>query len=196
MLFLVWMTNAYNFMDGIDGLAAVQAVTVGAGGALVHSLAVAAPSWQLPLLAAAASLGFLAWNFPRARIFMGDVGSGFLGLLFALVALQAAMVQSALFWAWLVLLGVFVVDATATLLRRVLAGERIFEAHRTHAYQRAARRLGSHVPVTLAVAVINTVWLLPIACLVALERVQAIAGLGVAYLPLLLAWLWSWRRWA
>ena len=90
-------------------------------------------------------------------------------------------------WAWLVLLGVFVVDATFTLVRRVMRGERFYEAHRSHAYQHAARRLGSHKAVTIAVAAINILWLLPIALLIAAGRIAGIYGFLVAYVPLL--WL-------
>src|SRR5690606_23524336 len=94
-----------------------------------------------------------------------------------------------LFWAWLVLLGVFIVDATYTLLRRLLRGEKVYEAHRSHAYQIASRRLGRHLPVTLVVLLINVLWLLPIAIWIIQSGVDGILGLLIAYAPLvLLAW--------
>jgi Fuc2NAc and GlcNAc transferase len=105
----------------------------------------------------------------------------------AALSLRAGAAAPELLWAWLILLGVFIVDATMTLGRRSLRGERIYEAHRTHAYQRAALRVGNHRPVTFAVASINVVWLLPIALLVASGIVDGTIGLAVAYTPLVLA---------
>jgi Fuc2NAc and GlcNAc transferase len=120
---------------------------------------------------------------------MGDAGSGFLGMVLGVMLLQAAWVSADLFWAWLILLGVFVVDATLTLVRRLLGGERVHEAHRSHAYQHAARRYGGHLPVTLGAALLNLCWLLPIALWVVLGGLDGLAGLMLAYTPLLgLAW--------
>lgn len=117
---------------------------------------------------------------------MGDGGSGFLGLMLGALSLFAGLTQPQLLWSWLILLGVFVVDASFTLARRLLTGMRVFEAHRTHAYQYAARRFGAHLPVTAAVAVINLVWLLPLALVVALEKLDGALGLLMAYLPILI----------
>lgn len=187
-LYIVWLLNLYNFMDGIDGLAGIEAITVCCGGALMTWLiAPESNAWVLPLLLATAVLGFLSWNFPPAKIFMGDAGSGFLGLMLALLSVQAAAVEPRLFWIWLILLGVFIVDATVTLCRRVARGEKFYEAHRSHAYQHASRLFGRHRPVTLAIGAINLFWLLPIASLVALDSLDGITALLVAYLPLFLA---------
>jgi Fuc2NAc and GlcNAc transferase len=187
---LVWLLNLYNFMDGIDGIAAVEAICVCLGGALLYGLlGHQALAWT-PLALGLAALGFLYWNFPPARIFMGDAGSGFLGLILGALALQAAWVASELLWAWLILLGVFVVDATWTLLHRLLRRERVYEAHRSHAYQFASRRYRRHLPVTLAVALLNLLWLLPLAVGVALGYLDGAVGLLLAYSPL--AWL-AWR---
>lgn len=186
-VYIVWLLNLYNFMDGIDGLAGIEAVTVCCGGALMAWL-VAPDStvWMLPAVLAVAALGFLCWNFPPARIFMGDAGSGFLGIMLALLSVQAAAVAPRLLWGWLILLGVFAVDATVTLCRRVIRGEKFYEAHRSHAYQYASRTLGSHRSVTLAVCAINVFWLGPVAGLVAVEKLDGSLGMIVAYLPLLL----------
>jgi Fuc2NAc and GlcNAc transferase len=186
-LYLVWLLNLYNFMDGIDGLAGIEALIVGAGGTAVYWLAGLPTTGDggLPVLLAAATLGFLVWNLPPARIFMGDAGSGFLGLMLGTLSLQAAVTRPVLLWCWLVLLGVFIVDATVTLIRRLLRGERVHEAHRSHAYQHASRELGGHRPVTLAVAAINVFWLLPWALAIASGRIEGVVGLGVAYIPLL-----------
>jgi len=187
-LYLVWLLNLYNFMDGIDGLAGVEAVTVCCSAALWIGLVVPdSNAWLLPVLLAAAALGFLVWNFPPARIFMGDAGSSFLGIMLALLSLQSAWLAPRLLWVWLILLGVFIVDASVTLCRRVVRGEKFYQAHRNHAYQYASRCLGAHRPVTLAVCAINMLWLTPVAGLVALEIVDGLVGFIVAYLPLV--WL-------
>ena len=186
-IFLVWVLNLYNFMDGIDGIAGIEAVTVAIGGAFLWWLTTTSDEALVPLLLAAASAGFLAWNFPPARIFMGDVGSGFLGLELAVFAVWSAHEGVRLFWCWVILLGVFIVDSTITLIRRVLRGERFYEAHRSHAYQYAARHFGQHRLVALSVGVINVAWLLPVATLVALEAIDGVIGVLVAYAPLV--WL-------
>src|SRR5207247_5455610 len=99
-----------NFMDGIDGIAAVECITVSFGGVLLYVLgAPGSLQWLVPLMLASACLGFLVWNWPPAKIFMGDVGSGFIGLMLAALSLQAARLSPRLFWSWIILLGIFVV---------------------------------------------------------------------------------------
>jgi len=186
VVFLVWLLNLYNFMDGIDGIASLEAISVCIGAALCGWLAGSGQLIWLPLLLGMATTGFLVWNFPPARIFMGDAGSGFLGLMLGGLAVQAAAVNPELIWSWLILLGVFVVDATFTLVHRLLRGERVYEAHRSHAYQRASRRYKSHLRVTLAVVAINLLWLLPLAALASLGKVSGLLALIVAYAPLVL----------
>ena len=185
-LMLVWLLNLYNFMDGIDGIASIEAITVCVGGALLYALIGIPMLAAAPLLLAACVGGFLVWNFPPARIFMGDAGSGFLGLILGGMTLQAAWATPQLLWSWLILLGVFIVDATFTLLRRLLRGDRVYEAHRSHAYQYASRHYGAHLPVTLAVLAINVLWLLPWACIVALGYVDGLLALLISWLPLVL----------
>ncbi|MBH3428785.1 MraY family glycosyltransferase [Pseudomonas alkylphenolica] len=183
-LYLVWLLNLYNFMDGIDGIASVEAITACLGACLLYWIAGATSLVILPLLLAMAVAGFLFWNFPPARIFMGDAGSGFLGIILGALSLQAAWVSSELFWCWLILLGVFIVDATFTLLRRLARGDRVYEAHRSHAYQFASRQHGKHLPVTLMVAALNIFWLLPISLCVVLLKLDGVLGLLIAYIPL------------
>jgi Fuc2NAc and GlcNAc transferase len=182
--YLVWLLNLYNFMDGIDGIASAEAICVCLGAALVYVVAGAAGQAGLLLALAAAVAGFLYWNFPPARIFMGDAGSGFLGIILGLLSLQAAWISSQLLWAWIILLGVFVVDATVTLIRRLVRGDKVYEAHRSHAYQFAARKYGKHLPVTSAVVAINVFWLLPIALCVVEFGLDGALGVVVAYVPL------------
>lgn len=185
-IYLVWILNLYNFMDGIDGIASVEALCVCLGACLLYWISgVPALIWG-PLILAMAVLGFLYWNFPPARIFMGDAGSGFLGVALGVLSLQAAWQSSQLFWAWLILLGVFIVDATFTLLRRLIRGDKVYEAHRSHAYQFASRQFGKHLPVTLTVGAINLFWLLPVAYCVACLGLDGALGLIVAYIPLVI----------
>ena len=184
LVYLVWLLNLYNFMDGIDGIAGMEAICVCLGGVMLYVLVGRYELALMPTVLALASAGFLFWNFPPARIFMGDAGSGYLGLLLGLFSLQAAWVAQELFWSWLILLGVFIVDASVTLLRRLLQGARVYEAHRSHAYQHAARQLGRHLPVTLAVVVINLCWLLPLS-LWAARGGDGFFILLLAYAPLI-----------
>ncbi|WP_053146571.1 glycosyltransferase family 4 protein [Pseudomonas sp. P97.38] len=183
-IYLVWLLNLYNFMDGIDGIASVEAVLACVGASVLYVLSGFTDLIWPPLILAAAVLGFLFWNFPPAKIFMGDAGSGFLGIALGIMSLQAAWASPALFWAWLILLGVFIVDATVTLIRRFLRGDKVYEAHRSHAYQFASRRYGRHRPVTLAVAAINVLWLFPLAWCVVMLKLDGLTGLLLAYVPL------------
>lgn len=185
VLLMAWSINLFNFMDGIDGIASIESVTVGVSGALLWALTCSSSSWVVAALLACSTAGFLFWNFPPARIFMGDAGSGFLGLMVAALALWAGSERPVLFWSWLILYGCFMADATITLVRRVTRGERFHVAHRSHAYQYASRRLGSHRTVTLAVGAINVLWLLPIAALVAFAQLDGLIGAAIAYLPLI-----------
>ncbi|MBB3815618.1 UDP-N-acetylmuramyl pentapeptide phosphotransferase/UDP-N-acetylglucosamine-1-phosphate transferase [Xanthomonas arboricola] len=140
----VVLINVWNFMDGINGLASSQAAL-----AALAFAAVVPGAWAWAGLAVAAScLGFLPFNFPQARIFLGDGGSGALGyVLAALLALTVASGQVSWWISWLPLTA-FLVDAGFTLLSRMLDGQRWWEPHAQHLYQRLARRLEAHVPVT------------------------------------------------
>lgn len=184
-VYLVWLLNLYNFMDGIDGIASVEAISACLGASVIYWYLGHFELSVVPMLLAISVAGFLYWNFPPARIFMGDAGSGFLGISLGVLSLQAAWTAPQFLWCWLILLGVFIVDATWTLIRRMLRGERVYEAHRSHAYQFASRHYGRHLPVTLAVAAINLFWLLPLAFLVATGWIEGAVGLIIAYIPLL-----------
>ena len=248
----VWWINLYNFMDGIDGLAASQALFMLLGAVLLRSLgfvsalgtvpdtapphcSVHGPAGQLfaadgllaclhlenlmtdpfsaaSLIVAAAVAGFLMWNWAPARIFMGDAGSLFLGNVILILATLEAMVwlgetQQQLARhvnpagvahvihgvppaSWLILGALFITDASVTLMRRILSGQRPGDPHRSHVYQRLARRFGSHARVTLVYCLINVLWLLPLAALARLLPGAGTSMVLLAYVPLvLLAWL-------
>ena len=185
VLFLVWLLNLYNFMDGINGIASVEAITTTASMAILYYLLNTSLNSDLLWLLAACVFGFLLWNFPKAKIFMGDACSGFLGLTLGILALIALKENLALFCAWIICLGVFVVDATYTLIKRVLNGHKMYDAHRSHSYQILSRKWGSHTPVTLAVAAINLFWLFPVAYITVTQQwVYPEIAVLIAYLPL------------
>lgn len=166
---MVWLINLYNFMDGIDGIAGVEAVTAGLGGAVLLAWGGAPGLAMMSALLAAACGGFLRWNWSPAKIFMGDIGSGLLGYCFAVLALAGENSGSLPVLVWLLLLGVFMMDATFTLMRRVMRGERWYTAHRGHAYQRLVQLGYPHYRVSLGVAGLNLLLLLPAALLSALR---------------------------
>lgn len=195
----VWWINLFNFMDGIDGIAGMQAVFMLLAGAVMAVWtvpeAVHSPIWMWMLCVAAATVGFLLLNWPPAKIFMGDVGSTWLAFMvfaLALLSVQAGWLSYAV---WLVLGAVFVTDATVTLLTRMLRGERWYEAHCSHAYQRLSRRWqgdrkAGHRSVTLLAAAINGLWLMTWAWACVQWPTGAVAFVIAAYLPLVLAALW------
>ncbi|WP_456407163.1 MraY family glycosyltransferase [Thiolapillus sp.] len=144
VLYALWMTNLYNFMDGMDGFAAGMAIV---GFTLMAWLGWQAGSGTFTLAAGvvtAASAGFLVFNFPPARIFMGDAGSPVLGFLAAAFSLWADRDGLFPLWVSVLIFSPFIVDATYTLLRRLLAGKRVWQAHREHIYQRLVQQGWSH----------------------------------------------------
>jgi Fuc2NAc and GlcNAc transferase len=178
-------TNLFNFMDGIDGIAASQAIFMSVAGAAINEAAGGAPGLTAAMLClGAAAAGFLVWNWPPARLFMGDVGSGFLGFAIALLAFEQSRSAGTPIAVWGILGGVFLVDASTTLLRRIARGDRWLEPHRTHAYQHLARNWGGHLPVTLAAGAINLAWLLPWAWFAAFHPAKSVFCVTVALVPL------------
>jgi len=186
----LWFINLFNFMDGIDGIAAVEAASIAGGAALVAT--VGGMTDGTPVLGAAlagAALGFLAWNWQPAKLFLGDVGSVPLGFLLGWMLLSLAAHGH---WAAaLILPGYFLADASWTLARRALRGERVWRAHREHVYQRAVQAGASHAQVSAAVAVAN---LALVACAVAsvgdvLRQVAAV-GVALAVVGTLMWYLW------
>jgi len=146
VLWIVGLTNAYNFMDGIDGIAGGQAVVAGGAWALLGMTAQQPLVAGVGLLIAGSSAGFLMHNWQPARIFMGDVGSAFLGFLFASLAVMA-WPDVKLAAAGVLVVWPFIADAAFTFVRRAMRRERVMEAHRSHIYQRLNQRGLSHAAV-------------------------------------------------
>lgn len=187
-VWIVGLTNAYNFMDGIDGLAGGQAVVAGFGWSILGALTGHPLVSVLGLLLAASSLGFLGHNWPPARIFMGDVGSTFLGYTFAVLPLMFGLSGEGQYSIWAPLVGIvlvwpFVFDAAFTLCRRVRNGENILVAHRSHFYQRLVTANCSHVYVDLLYIALAVAGLVVAVAWLAGQTVEA--ALGVFLLPLL-----------
>jgi len=188
VLYLVWLLNLFNFMDGTDGIAAIEAIFVCIAGAILNYHVLSDINFSAPsIILATSTFGFLLYNWAPAKIFMGDIGSGYLGIAIGGLSLVATKQQHELLWVWIILLAVFVSDATVTLIRRLLRKQKPHVAHRSHAYQHLAIRFNSHSKVALIVLSINVVWLLPIAFLVANKQLAGTTGVVVAYIPLLLA---------
>lgn len=183
---MLWLVNLYNFMDGIDGIAATQCLLACAAAALL--------SWQqggheyalFCLLLAASQLGFLVWNWPPARLFMGDAGSIPTGFLLAGLALEGVVSGRLGLAAWLVLLAPFITDASWTLLWRMATGQPFTQPHRLHAYQRLSRHWGSHLRVDLLLAAVFVLVLSPLAWMTEIYPEYAVLLVILAYVPLLL----------
>ena len=139
VLWVVWMANLYNFMDGMDGLAASQAIIAGITLSIWFYQADAYAISLLCIVLSSATYGFLLWNWAPAKIFMGDVGSITLGGLFASLAIVGVSYFDMSFISFVILFSVFIFDATITLLRRAINKEKLWLAHRSHFYQRAAQ---------------------------------------------------------
>jgi Fuc2NAc and GlcNAc transferase len=184
-LFLLWMTNLYNFMDGINGIAGFEAVFVLLSYAVVVFVfndRILAPAWFVLI---GAILGFLFWNFPVGRVFMGDVGSTFLGFLFGVLVVYETLAGFG-GAPILILLAYFIADASYTLIYRMLDRQPWLQAHNLHAYQKLARRWQSHPKVVVFIGAINVFWLFPLALFAVQNRELSHVLLFLAYLPLIL----------
>ncbi len=157
ILSILWLINLYNFLDGIDGYAGSEAIVVSFGAYLIYQD-------KLFIVLAMACLGFLLFNFPlkdRASIFMGDVGSTFLGFVFGVIALYHYQTPSDLI-IWFVLLGLFIFDATLTLFLRFKNGEKLSNAHKKHLFQRVVQSGFSHQKTVLLAMGLNILFLMPL----------------------------------
>jgi Fuc2NAc and GlcNAc transferase len=185
-LIMLWALNLFNFMDGIDGIAAIQTVLACCGAALLSWLTIGESDYaSFCLLLAAAHAGFLIWNWPPAKLFMGDAGSVPTGFLLAALALLGGMQGAIEPLCWLILLAAFITDATWTLLWRICTGQTFTQPHRLHAYQRLSRYWGSHIKVDVVLILINLLWLFPLALLLQLWPHHYLILVILAYLPLL-----------
>lgn len=182
VVFFTWHVNAFNFMDGLDGLAATQALVVAWGmGVVGYYLPVASPvlPWVCALLVAAL-LPLWVLNWPPARVFMGDSGAVSVGLALTLIAVLAWREDLTLFAVWWILMAPFLTDTSATLLIRLMQGKAPHVAHREHAYQRLAQRTGSALQVNVALLVMHLLWQVPLVF-------WTLASADVLWMPVILA---------
>jgi UDP-N-acetylmuramyl pentapeptide phosphotransferase/UDP-N-acetylglucosamine-1-phosphate transferase len=189
-----WSINLHNFMDGIDGLLAQQAIFVGAGLAVLAWAAAQPALAMAAAVLAASALGFWWFNRPPARIFMGDVGSGSVGLLIFAFSMMLWRVEHALLWPALILSSAFVVDASLTLLTRMWRGRRWYTAHREHLYQWMVRRGGTHARTGAAYMGWNLLVAAPLAWLAWSHLRMALPITITVYLGAAVAWLALKRR--
>lgn len=183
VLSLLWLQNLYNFMDGIDGIAGIESVFVFGGAFLISNSADSIS--HLYLVIVGTVVGFLYYNWPSAKLFMGDAGSGFLGLLVGTFILYSELS----IWTWLILLCGFLVDASLTISFRVMRGHQIYQAHSQHAYQHMNRWLGTKKTLAFTM-LISVFWLFPIAWISSLFPGKGIFLLVLASLPLIIMdWL-------
>lgn len=184
-LWVVWMVNSYNFMDGIDGLAGLQAVIAGLGWLMLGWIMNMPVIYLFGGVIASSSLGFLVHNWNPARIFMGDVGSAFLGFTFAALPLMARtsverspdlLPIAAVLFVWF-----FIFDSLVTIIRRALRGEKIWVAHREHLFQRLVSAGFSHRSVAVLYGVLASVL-----CISVLISVQFREEIGLAMFPVVI----------
>ena len=196
----VWWLNLFNFMDGIDGIAAAQTLSMLTCAGLLAAISspnfFSDPGGALLVLTIFGVLGFLVINWPPAKIFMGDVGSVWLAFIILGIAWTTIAQGQLKVTTWLILGAAFVTDATITLLTRMARGERWAQPHRSHAYQHLShsidqQRTRAHRLVTLSVLAVNLIWLAPLAWFsqTTEEPQQAVAAASLAYLPLVVATL-------
>ena len=183
-LFLVWMVNAYNFMDGIDGMAVSGAVFVSGAITLVLLLTNGDSEFFSVFVLFLASIStFLFFNWPPASIFMGDSGSAFLGYIFGALILFTVKSGDISIWTWLIVFGYFFADTTVTQLMRIILVKKWYLPHRSHAYQNLARITGSHLKVTGGVVLYNVVWILPLTIWSVMKPEMALFAVVLAIAP-------------
>jgi Fuc2NAc and GlcNAc transferase len=191
---LVWLMNVYNFVDGIDGMAAAGAVFISTASIVVMIAAGVKPDGSttfgpLVVLAvvAASTLGFLIFNWPPASVFMGDAGSLFLGLSFGALIANTILTEMMSLWTWSILFAYFLGDTTTTAAVRIFVTPKWYGEHRSHAYQNLARIWESHLAVVVGVSLYHIFWLLPLAVWSVLSPRTAPVAALVAFLPVI-AW--------
>jgi Fuc2NAc and GlcNAc transferase len=190
ILFIAWFINLYNFMDGADGLACSIGM-VGAG--LIATLSFIQGNMDLAIIYAVlayALAGFLVFNWQPARVFMGDSGAYYLGYIFGSLALVSKMYYDSSLYVHLIIFGFFIVDATWTLFRRVLRFEKVYTAHKLHAFQKLMDRGWGHARVTSLYILVTILWLFPMAGLSMSFKDYSFFFLVVAYIPIFAFILW------
>ena len=171
---IVWLTNLYNFMDGTDALAAMESISVSLFTCFLFWIEKEQGMMLISLAIFFSSCGFLYWNWPPAKIFMGDVGSCSLGFCFGVLAMISYLVSQVPITIWIILLAIFIFDASYTLIMRIIMKEKWYKAHKMHAYQRLVYLGMSHKKLVSIVSTINILLLWPLAWFVYKNREMAL----------------------
>ena len=188
---LVWLMNLYNFIDGIDGMAASGALFICATAVIALLIALIADPVTIVFgVLAACILGFLIFNWPPAKVFMGDAGSLFLGFVFCTLIARTIGNNQISLWTWLTIFGYFAADTTTTTLLRFVLVKKWYQGHRSHAYQNLARIWGSHRKVLWQVIAYHAIWLLPLAIWSVYDPARAPLSTLLAFAPSV---LWALR---
>lgn len=165
IVIFVWFVNAFNFIDGIDGLASSNAFffSISIGGYFLWQKI--EPYGSVLIVLAAASLAFLFFNWPQAKIFLGDAGSNFFGYIFGIILLITVKKENISIWTWLIIFTYLITDTTTTTILRMFLVKGWYHTHRSHAYQNLARVLENHKFVTQLILCFDVIYLLPLAYL-------------------------------
>jgi UDP-N-acetylmuramyl pentapeptide phosphotransferase/UDP-N-acetylglucosamine-1-phosphate transferase len=190
---MVWLMNMYNFMDGSNGMAGFQGVFAGLVMAVLFQIGEQPAMALIALAVSAACLGFLPLNFPQAKVFMGDVASVPLGFIFASFAIYGVKTGSLSLFSSILIMSVFIVDASLTLMTRVIRGEQWYTAHAQHVYQRLIAKGWSHRQVLVVYQAINVVLVLP--AIVLAEIFPQLAVVAAVFILLTLGACWYIANW-
>lgn len=193
VLGLAWLINLYNFMDGTDALAAAQAICTGTFSGMLFMFSGRQDLAIMCFVITAASAGFLYWNWPPAKIFMGDAGSCLIGFSFGLLAIVGEKSGALPILVWFILLSIFICDATLTLFMRIINKEKWYTAHRSHAYQRLVQMNVSHTFLAISVLLINVIFIWPLAYIA--WRWQSLSVIILAVCILIMFLIWSITQW-
>jgi Fuc2NAc and GlcNAc transferase len=182
----MWLMNLYNFMDGIDGYASIQCIFVSLSASIFAYINNPDNIMYLYIFGLGlASIGFLCRNIYPAKIFMGDTGSVSIGCIFAFFIFYSASESILSIYTWLILLSVFIVDSTYTLLVRIVTKKNIFKAHLTHAFHIVTRKNNSPITTNKILMCINIFWVFPLAALSNIYTHYNFIVTIIVYLPLL-----------
>jgi Fuc2NAc and GlcNAc transferase len=192
VIIIIMAINTVNFMDGIDGLVSLEVIFIASTIAFLLIQQNNMIEARYFMLLIAVMFGFLFWNFSPAKIFMGDVGSIFLGFLLAILMIITINNKTISMWTWLILLAVFWLDVVSVLIIRLLTKQKIFEAHKTHCYQKVTQfiemkknRTFAHRTTVILITLINFLWLFPLAIMSQYYENYGLWLLIISCLPLL-----------
>jgi Fuc2NAc and GlcNAc transferase len=188
ILYMLWLTNLYNFMDGVDGFAAIQTICVSLFCSFLFYFSGNYGFAVIMFCLVSATSGFLYWNWSPAKIFMGDVGSCSIGFFFGLFSIYTAKEGIVPISIWLILLAPFIGDATFTLIKRLINKEKWYEAHNTHAFQNLLQLGLSHRQLTLGLLLTNLLFIWPLAIFVQINQNYDLYIVLLAYILVWIVW--------